>query len=518
MRIARPFITIALLLTVSPLFAANLVGRRQLNRQWSLAPGGAIEVNNAFGNVEIVGSDEPDVVASVTKTIIGVDEAAIDEGDDQTELRVAGDDRVRIVNTINPLGRNPRWSSTVDYVLRVPRAVHVRIKTSTAARIRVANVRGNVTITTFSGLVILDSVLGAATVENTNGSILFIADRPIANADLTSVNGDVTIVVSPTANFQWIAESLKGDIRSTIPVRGELVGTAFRGNVNAPGGPTMRTRTMLGAVVLLYRGTQPGQAPQLAEQKQSKQWPITMVSDTPRQVQAPRQQLVQGRFDWKSQIGDVDVAEVRGDAFIETGAGEVRLGNVFGVCNVRSGGGPLHLGEIHGSLIAITRAGDITVDAARMGGNINTAGGIVRVLYAGGPTALYSGGGDIIVSQAVSSVTATTKSGDINVTMDWSTKTETIIAKTSKGNITLNVSPKFGAVIDATLVTSDADANTIKSDFPGLSIQKEQIPGGKTRVRATGKINGGGERVELTADDGGIRIISQAPAPLQQKR
>src|SRR6185436_15042676 len=110
MRIARPFITIALLLTVSPLFAANLVGRRQLNRQWSLAPGGAIEVNNAFGNVEIVGSDEPDVVASVTKTIIGVDEAAIDEGDDQTELRVAGDDRVRIVNTINPLGRNPRWS------------------------------------------------------------------------------------------------------------------------------------------------------------------------------------------------------------------------------------------------------------------------------------------------------------------------------------------------------------------------------------------------------------------------
>jgi len=511
MRIVRPFIAIAFLAT-APLFGA-IGAKRVYHQEWTLAPGGALEVNNAFGNVEVVGSDEPNVAAIVTKTIIGVDAKALDEGDDQTELRVGGDDRLRIVNTINPLGRNPRWSSTVDYVLRVPRAVHVTVKASTAGQIRVAGVRGNVVVTTFSGRVVLDNVIGAATVENTNGSILFVSDRPTSNADLTSVNGDVIIVVPPTANFQWLAESLRGDIRSTIPVRGEIMGTAFHGNVNAPGGPTLRTRTMLGAAVLLNRGSQPPQAVALSEQKQ---WPVKMVSDAPRQMQAAPQQLVQGRFDWKGTT-DLNVAEVRGDAFIETSAGEVRLGTVFGVCNVRSGGGPLHLGEIHGSLIAITLAGEITVDAARMGGNINTAGGIVRVLYTGGPTALHSGGGDIIVSQAVSSVTATTRSGDINLTMDWSTKTETIIAKTSKGGVTLNINPRFGAMIDATVVTSDPDTDTIKSEFPGLSIQKEQIAGGKTRIRATGKINGGGERVELSAEDGGIRIISQTPAALMKR-
>lgn len=514
MRIVRPLIAVAFLIT-SPLFAVNVMSKRQFNQQWALAPGGAIEVNNAFGNIEIVGSDQPDVLAVVTKTIIGVDEKALEEGSDQTELRVGGDDRIRIVNTINPAGRNPRWSSTVDYVLRVPRAVHVRVKASTSARIRVANVRGNVTITTFTGLVVLDNVTGAATVENTNGSILMISDRPQANADLTSVNGDVTIVVPPTANFQWLAESLKGDIRSTIPVRGELIGTAFRGNVNAPGGPILRARTMLGGAVLLTRGLQPAQAVALRDVPQAD---VKLTSAAPRQISTPRQQLVQGRFEWKSAMGDLDVAEIRGDAFIETGAGEIRLGNVFGVCSVRSGGGPLHLGEIHGTVIAITRAGDVTVDAARMGGNINTAGGIVRVLYTGGPTALYSGGGDIFVHQALSSVNATAKSGDISITMDWSAKSENVVAKTSKGNITLNVSPRFAATVDATIVTSDPDANTIKSELAGLSISKETIPGGKTRIHATGKINGGGERVELMSEDGGIRIISQAPAPLQQKR
>lgn len=514
MRTSLKFVAVALLVS-SPLLAANVASKRQYNQQWALAPGGALELNNAFGSIEIVGSDQPDVAAIVTKTIIGVDKQALEEGDDQTELRVGGDDRTRVVNTINPLGRNPRWTSTVDYVLRVPRAIHIRVKSSVTGRIRVAGVRGNVTIQTFSGTVILDNVIGAARVENTNGNILMIADRPTSNSELVSVNGTITIVVSPTANFQWHAESLTGDIRSTIPVRGDLIGTTFRGNVNAPGGPLIASRTMMGAAVLVNRGAQPTQAMAIRDVPQSA---VKMLSAAPtRQAVIERQQIVQGRFDWKSTIGDLDVAEVRGDAFVETGAGEIRLGNVFGVCSVRSGGGPLRLGEIHGSVIAITRAGDVTIDAARLGGTISTDGGIIRVLYTGGPTALNSGGGDITVRQALSTVTATTKSGDIDIAMDRSSKSETIIARTAKGNIVLNVGPKFAATVDATIITDDAEANIIQSELPGLSIQREQIAGGKTRIRATGKLNGGGDRVELSAEGGGIRIISQPLAPLAKR-
>jgi DUF4097 and DUF4098 domain-containing protein YvlB len=272
---------------------------------------------------------------------------------------------------------------------------------------------------------------------------------------------------------------------------------------------------MLGAAILLNRGSQPAQAKAIRDVPQSD---VIMVSASPQSPAATeRQQLVQGRFNWKSTIGDLDVAEVRGDAFVETGAGEIRLGTVFGVCSVRSGGGPLHLGEIHGTVIAITRAGDVTVDAARLGGTISTDGGIIRVLYTGGPTALNSGGGDITVRQALSAVTAQTRSGDIDIAMDRSVKSETINAKTAKGNIVLNLGPKFAATVDATVITADADANMIVSELPGLTIQREQIAGGKTRIRATGKFNGGGDRIELSAEGGGIRIISQPLASLSKR-
>ena len=153
---------------------------------------------------------------------------------------------------------------------------------------------------------------------------------------------------------------------------------------------------------------------------------------------------------------------------------------------------------------------DVVVQQASEGGTIRTGGGIIRLLNTSGPTRLYSGGGDIIVNTSAP-VTAETRSGDITVTLDRGAKSQRITAKTAKGNILLNVGPGFGADVEATVLTSDPNTNTIRSDFAqGLSVQRDQV-GNKTRIRATGKINGGGERVELTAEDGGIQITSGTP-------
>jgi len=103
-------------------------------------------------------------------------------------------------------------------------------------------------------------------------------------------------------------------------------------------------------------------------------------------------------------------------------------------------------------------------------------------------------------------------SGDIVINSDPAQKTQRISAHTSRGNVTLNLSPRFGADVDATVITSDNDAEGIYSDFAGLQIRKEQV-GAKTKVHATGKINGGGERLELYAEDGTIHISSSTASP-----
>ena len=166
-----------------------------------------------------------------------------------------------------------------------------------------------------------------------------------------------------------------------------------------------------------------------------------------------------------------------------------------------------------GPLNVHTGAGDVLVKSARQGGEISTGGGLIRLLSSGGPTTLRSGGGDIIVRQASAAIDAQTSSGDITITVDPSDRTERITARTAQGNVVLTVKPQFAADIDATVVVSDDNANSIQSDFAGLAIRREQI-NGKTRIHATGKINGGGDRVELYAEDGSIRLTSQVMAPI----
>jgi hypothetical protein len=182
---------------------------------------------------------------------------------------------------------------------------------------------------------------------------------------------------------------------------------------------------------------------------------------------------------------------------------------VAGKCYVSSLGGPLNLGEISGRLTASTAAGDVLVHAAREGGSISTQAGTIHLLYTGGPTALESGGGDIVVRQAAGPVTAETRSGDIIITIDPSAKSQKMSAKTSNGNVIVNLTPRFAGDLAATLLTSDPDRHRFRSDFPGLKIERDQF-NGKTRIRITGAINGGGEKLDLFAEDGGIQLSSTA--------
>jgi DUF4097 and DUF4098 domain-containing protein YvlB len=513
MRPIRTLATFAVLVTAAAAFAQQqgVTRTQRYDQNFSLGPGGTFVIENPLGNIDILGTDDANVTAVLAKTVIAVDKEAGEEGWTQTRFSITGDENTRIVKVLLPAVRKKKWTSSVAWVLRVPRSVHVKVHSGASDRVRVANIRGNVFVKNVNGNIILQNV-GPTTADSVNGTILYDSLRPAANANLSTVNGHVHVVVGPDANFSWNAETLTGDVRSTLPVRGSYNGTSYSGRVNAPGGPTINATSMMGNVYFLRRGTQP---PQAASVRASSQ--LEVPAGGPPVIGPARpvnlQQVVQGRFVYTTNIGDVRVREVRGDARVATGAGLVELGTVVGNAHVTSQGGPIHLGEIFGGLQASTQAGDILVDAAREGGTISTDGGIIRLLYNGGPTTLFSGGGDIVVRQAAGPVNAETRSGDISITVDPNARSQRVDAKTSKGNIVLNVSPRFGAEIDATILTTDPNANTIVSDLPGLSIRKEEY-GGRTRIRATGRIGGGGEKVTLSSEEGGIQINSRNTTPM----
>lgn len=491
------------LLTCGSAFAARTVSRTFSSDQtFGLAANGTFYLENPLGNVVIYGKDTPNVEAMLFKTVEGVDKDAVAAGRRQTTLIVGGDDNGRSVRTVT--GPSRGWTASVAWRIGVPRTANVRILTRAGDHIRVSGMRAGVQVKNFNGSIHLEDVVGAAIVESVNGSIYYQSSQVRGNVLLSTVNGSITVTVPPQAGFRWIAETIKGDIRTNLPARGTFFGNTFRGTVNAPGGPTISTGSLMGNVQLYAEGR-----PVRLASSIRKSAPIP--APNLRAGGGPAQRVVHGTFEFATSLGNVSVEQIHGSANIFTGAGEVQLGAVNGACKVRSNGGPMQLGEILGPVDLETRAGDILVDTARRGGTITTRGGTIRLLYTSGPTRLISGGGDISVRQAAAPINADTASGDISIAVDATLKTQRVEARTAKGNVILNVTSQFAGEIDATILTSDPDADTFLSDIPGLSVSREQV-GGKTRVRATGKINGGGEKIVLHATDGDIRI-STGPVP-----
>ena len=472
-------------------------------QQFPLAAGGTLFLENPVGDVVIFGKDGPNIDGMLYKRVDGVDKEAVEEGNRLTKLLIGGDEKVRSLRIAVAPGAKSEWSASVAWRINVPRTATVRVITRAGDIVQISGMRAPVHVHNINGRIVVDDHIGPAKLDSINGSIFYITPQVRGNVMLTSVNGDVMATVPRGAGFRWIGETVRGDIRTNFPARGTFIGNTFTGSVNAPGGPTIRTSSLMGNIQLIAGGV-----PVRLAQSVKKTAPM----QNPIRTAGPTTQIFRGKFKYATNLGDVRVQQVVGDVDIFTGAGEVQLGAVSGSLIVKSRGGPLQFGEIDGPIEASTRAGDILIDSARRGGEIQTQGGTIRLLYTSGPTRLYSGGGDIIVRQAAASIEAETLSGDISVAIDGTSRSQRVEAKTAKGNVVLNVMPQFGADIDATILTSDPDADTIFSDIPGLSISRDQVAG-KTRVRATGKINGGGEKIVLQATDGDIRISTGPVAP-----
>jgi len=472
---------------------------------------GTLIMTNSVGRIEIVGGPGQGLVLQAVRTTRGVDDAAVAEAKSLNPIVVAGDARNRILKSAGPAESPGRWSTVIDYVLRVPSSAQIRIFSNHSERLSVSNVTGTVFIKNTSGAIELRGPLGATNVDTINGNVTAVfAKRPSNDTVLRTVNGRIDLRVPADSSFGWVAETLHGDILTNVRTQGRFdprnSGTLFRGSVNGPGGPTIETATMTGQVLLSVHGKAP-------ESAQSLLAGMSQFSVAP-----PRQQIllhrtvrldsVKGDYVFETTLGSISVREVLGNARVSTRAGEITLGRVFGRAQVTSLGGPLSFGDVSGEIKARTSGGDVTVRAARKGGDISTVGGNVLVLFASGPLTLGSGGGDIIVRQTSGPVRARTESGDISINLDPGVKSQRIEAETLGGNVAINLPARFGANVDATIITDAGSTDAIRCDFPGLSISREPF-GSKVRIRAVGKLGGGGQRMELRAADGSIAIVSQ---------
>lgn len=520
-------------LLASPAWAEKVGGQR-FRSAVPVAADASILIDNPIGPVIVVGTDKLELRWEVVKNVRAIDDKAFHEGLSLTRLHFEGHEKSRVLRTLVPYPlRNGRWESVVSYRVEIPRSASLTIVNVSSALIRVVEMDGAVVVKNVNARIELDRVSGPLQVESVNGAIYArFPTGPRANCLLSSVNGRIEVSVARDAPFTWIAQTIRGGIHSSVPLQGFFrrhQGSRVYQAMNRKDGPTIETVAMMGEVFLLAEGTEVAAARPISQAEEpSPQRRASLDQPQPLRpemrnvyqqvaanlLQAPtarsfaeQRMRVAGDFLVDASIGSIFAAEVDGDARLTTRAGEIVVGRLSGGGELRSLGGSLHLGDVAGPLNAQTSVGDIQVRAARQGGRVITEAGNINVEFSGGPITLRSGGGDVSVRQAAAAVDAQTRSGDVVIGIARGHDSIPIAATTDDGNLILNISSRFAADVDAVLTIVATSSNVVFSDIPGLTIVREPM-GDRVRIRASGKLNGGGPKVTLRASGGNIQILS----------
>lgn len=291
------------------------------------------------------------------------------------------------------------------------------------------------------------------------------------------------------------------------------------------GGADVRISTLNGTVLVLAAGTSEADAKPLVVER--NQFIVTLGPDhvripappvppvppvAPKHPRPPAPlgedeegEVVRGDVngDFLSTTSDNSyrIGRVSGRVQILTHSGEIRVGGIGAGGDLRTYGGDIILGPVTGELKATTMAGDIRSESVSGSVLAETAGGDIRILRVGGGLEAKTSGGDIIVPSVGGSVRAFTAGGDVRIGVLSRDLKGGIVIRNQGGDVSLTLPADCKADVELSVTGADEDESAIRSEFSDVTISKS--PGS---VRATAKLNGGGEKVVVRTTSGTIRL------------
>jgi DUF4097 and DUF4098 domain-containing protein YvlB len=232
-----------------------------------------------------------------------------------------------------------------------------------------------------------------------------------------------------------------------------------------------------------------------------------------------------GKVDLSTSGGDMRTGDVQGDVTLRTSGGNIEMGVVSGEANVSTSGGDITVKSVGKSLKANTSGGNIDIGDVGGEAKVSTSGGDIRVRKVSGSASMSTSGGNIELEGASGFVKANTAGGDIkldNITgsIEASTAGGNVDAElrpsgkgrskltSAGGEIILAIPEEAKATIEATIRVQDRwswrrSEYKVRSEFKYDSYEENED---EHEIRATYKLNGGGELIELKTVNSDITL------------
>ncbi|MFB3924088.1 MAG: DUF4097 domain-containing protein [Terriglobia bacterium] len=218
-------------------------------RVWStrvpLPPAGSLTVENVQGDITVEAWDRAEVEVAVVKTATGPS-----ANPDDAQVEVESQDRSVTLRTIYP--KPSEDPVRVDYLLRVPRQVHLDRLQTVDGSIIVRAVEGTVNAHTLNGNIEQRGVSGSVVARAMNGNILValraLPDRK-GSVRMDTVSGHLVLVLPPHADADLQLSTVSGRIDSNYALAvSEVPGDSSRRARVGQGGVPIRLRTVRGNI------------------------------------------------------------------------------------------------------------------------------------------------------------------------------------------------------------------------------------------------------------------------------
>ena len=217
--------TMALLVSSAQLVIAQ---SKSISEQLSLLPPsatGTLVVANISGDVSVESYDGSNIEITYTKTVDGNSNAIVTRGLEEIEVKHETYSDTIVVFIDHPCAGkkqrqssgqiwkyywgdcewNPEYSHDIDFKVKVPRNLGVRISTINNGDVTVSGIRGDVDAENINGHVTLNDVGGGKLRASTiNGNVdIKCPDMPTTDSRIYTLNGDINA---------WFPESLSADM------------------------------------------------------------------------------------------------------------------------------------------------------------------------------------------------------------------------------------------------------------------------------------------------------------------
>ncbi len=189
----------------------------------------SLEIDNVFGSIEVIGDTSDQVQLVINKATRAESKDKLEQAKKEVtlditqqegslKLYVNGPFRCQCPDCISFHG-DEGYVVKMDFQLRVPRDIDVKVKTVNEGHVLVRNVNGSFLVRNVNGDIAMENVAGSGTARTVNGPVkVSFRQNPRESSDFRTVNGNVELRFAHDLSADFRFKTFNGGVYSDFPV------------------------------------------------------------------------------------------------------------------------------------------------------------------------------------------------------------------------------------------------------------------------------------------------------------